>query len=619
MTTKTNIKMKTLPKYLTAIIVLVISMTSHAQELYQGECTTPLPYFDDFENGYVILRDGTRIDGDLSIKNYEKDGRISITTKDKKKYKFDVRSLRTWGLDINIPINYSPLSYYEWRNQKRKENKEPERGFVILTSGETRQGKIKIEGRSSDSPLAAENYFAIETLTFVDKAGVATEYKREQIKGFGRVLPWALSPDELFVWQRGEAMGRRKTKHAPGYVIMNDGRKIEGEMQLVVKNKLPRTKSSGADDFMMGQQPENLDKTRSDIVDEIHFSRDGRDEKIELDDAFAYGLADVTINKLTNNGDRSYLIEEMNFHAGTVTTVDGKTRKGFLAYFPSPDNYYGVYFATSKDEPVIAIQMKDIKDANQEISLIEAFGEEMARPENKNINGYIIALDGSKFSGTIKLVDDNEWWVGGIEFTDREGNVLNYGGDNDAIAYCVLDNAMYVQHESVFVKTDRMAAPLALYTNPYPDNSTALGRFAMAQASNMAASAAAMGAASATWGAQAAYGINAKGVSINGKKSEGLDFGGNVGTAVGDGVLQMMSKSSRKKGQLPSKAKRGEQLMLVNTDTGEVISAGSWDIMLEGCQTFNLLDSKSQKVINKSSSSAMVDYLNQCYSKSNPN
>ncbi len=608
--------MKPSRRYFAMLIAMVMSQAIQAQDLYPGTCTTPLPYFDDFENGYVILRDGTRIDGELSIKNYEKDGRISITTKDKKKYKFDVRSLDTWGLDINIPVNYSPLSYYEWRNQKRKENKEPERGFVILTSGETKQGRIKIEGRSSDSPLAAENYFAIETLTFVGKDGTATEYTREQIKGFGRVLPWALSPDELFQWQRGEAMGRRKTKHAPGYVIMNDGRKIEGDMQLVVKNKLPRNKSSGSDDFMFGEQPENLDKTRSDIVDEIHFSREGRDEKIELDDVFAYGLAGVTINKLTNNGDRSYLMEEMNFHAGTVTTVDGQTRKGFLAYFPAPDNYYGVYFATSKDEPVIAIQMKDIKDAHQEISLIEAFGEEDMKKENRNINGYIIALDGSKFDGTVKLVDDNEWWVASIEFTDRDGNMLSYGGDNDAIAYCVVDGTMYVQHESVFVKTDRMAAPLALYTNPYPDNSTALGRFAMAQASNLVASAAASAATTATWGAQAAHGIKAKGVSINGKKSEGLDFGGNVGTAVGDGVLQMLSKSARKKGQLPSKAKRGEQLMVVNTYTGEIVpsSFSKLELMLEGCMKYLDLDSKSQKAMLKSGNAPLVDYLNQCYS-----
>lgn len=593
------------------IALLLISGIAWSQELYPGECTTPLPYFDDFDKGFIVLRDGSKIEGELSIKNYEKDGRISITSNDGKKYKFDVKSIDIWGLDINIPINYSPLSYYDWKNQKRKENKEPERGFVILTSGETLQGRIQIEGRSSDSPLAAENYFAIETLTFVDKTGKTTQYKREQIKGFGRVLPWSLTPSELFEWQRGEAMGRRKTKHATGYVIMNDGRKIEGEMQLVVKNKLPRTKSSGADDFMMGREPENLDKTRSDIVDEIHFTRDGRDEKIDLDDVFAYGLSGVTINKLTNNGDRSYLIEEMNFHPGSVTTQDGKTMKGFVAWFPSPGNYYGVYFATQKDEPVVCIQMKDIRDVTQDISIIDAFdmGDDM--PVAKPANGYIVAVDGTEYKGHIALVDDNEWWVRSIEFTDEDGNRVNYGGDNEGIAYCVKDGEMYIQHESVFVKGDRMAAPLALYTNPYPDNSTALGRFAMSTVQGAVSS----GISRATWGAQMKHGISARGVEINGRKSEGADFAYNVGDAAADNLMQMISKATRAKEKLPSKAKRGEQLMIVNINTGEVApsDADNLEILLEGCSSFLSLDSKSQKAMIKSGNTPVVDYLNKCY------
>lgn len=603
---------------LVCMMMTVLLPCLKAQDLFPAECTTPLPYFDDFDNGFVELRDGTKINGKISIKNYEKDGRISVTSADGEKYKFDVRSLSVWGLNINIPKNYSPLTYYDWKNQKRKETKEPERGFVILTNGETKQGKIQIEGRSSDSPLAAENYFAIEALTYVDKSGNATKYEREQIKGFGRVLPWALTPSELFQWQKGEAMGRRKTKHQPGYLVMNDGTKVEGEMQLVVKNKLPRTK--GGDDMGMasmaaGNEPRNDDKIRSSIVDEIQFRRDGKDEKISLDDVFAYGLKDVTIDMLTNNGDRAYLIEEMNFHPGSVTTNDGTKRDGFLAYFPAPDNYYGVYFATKRNEPVTTIELKNIKSITQEISLIGAFGEDEPKG-NTNINGYIIALDGRQYDGTISLVDDNDWWTRAITFTDKEGNTINYGGENGMIAYFVKDDTMYAQEGSIFVKAEQLASPLALYTNPFPDNSTALGRFAMAQATNIVAGVAATAAAGATWGAQSKYGISTKGLEINGKKSEGLDFGGDVGTAVGDGVMQMISKGSGKE-KLPSKAKRGEQLKVININTGETVNADetTWEMMLEGCKEFLSLDNKSQKAMIKGDNREVVAYLNKCYSK----
>lgn len=97
---------------------------------------------------------------------------------------------------------------------------------------------------------------------------------------------------------------------------------------------------------------------------------------------------------------------------------------------------------------------------------------------------------------------------------------------------------------------------------------------------------------------------------------EGLDFGGDVGTAVGDGVLQMISKGSKKE-KIPSQAKRGEQLMVININTGEITNAGEdvWEMMMEGCKEFLALDKKTQKAMIKSGDRDAVTYLNKCYSK----
>ncbi|MBK6826871.1 MAG: hypothetical protein IPG86_08395 [Chitinophagaceae bacterium] len=104
----------------------------------------------------------------------------------------DVRSATSWGLTMTTPVCVSPLSWFEWSNQKRRDNKEAERGFVTLTNGEVKDGKIQIEGTSSDEDMpGASGFFALEKLTFVDKSGAKTVYKKEQVKEYGRILPWA--------------------------------------------------------------------------------------------------------------------------------------------------------------------------------------------------------------------------------------------------------------------------------------------------------------------------------------------------------------------------------------------------------------------------------------------
>ena len=68
--------------------LLVLAPDSSAQ-LRPARSVTPLPYFEDLEQGFVVLRDGSRIDGNISLRNLEKDDRIGITDKSGKKYSLD--------------------------------------------------------------------------------------------------------------------------------------------------------------------------------------------------------------------------------------------------------------------------------------------------------------------------------------------------------------------------------------------------------------------------------------------------------------------------------------------------------------------------------------------------
>ena len=67
-------------------------------------CLAAIPFFDDFNDGFVVMRDGSRISGKINIKDYEDKGdKINITSKDGKKYKLYTYSLKYFGLNINIP------------------------------------------------------------------------------------------------------------------------------------------------------------------------------------------------------------------------------------------------------------------------------------------------------------------------------------------------------------------------------------------------------------------------------------------------------------------------------------------------------------------------------------
>ncbi|UXX79336.1 hypothetical protein N7E81_18445 [Reichenbachiella carrageenanivorans] len=594
--------MKNTKTFLLAVLGLSLAVPLAAQDmkLSKGTLTTPLPYFDDYEQGYVVLRDGNKIEGTVSIKQYEKQNKMDVTDASGTKYKFNVRSLKEWGLSINIPENKSPLSYYDWKNDKRKQNSEPERGFVQLNSGETLEGKILIEGESSDSPLAGNNFFAIESLTFVDESGIEKEYLRKDIKAFGRILPWDLAPKHLIMSGSAEIMGKTKTKKTPGFVITNEGERIEGDIQLVVKNSMKVDS-----------------KIKSDLIDEIYIDVDGSTQKLGLDDIYAYGLTDLTINKITNNQDIKYTIEEMNFHPGTLKTKDGNTKKGYLAYFPTPGNYYGVYFAENLNAQVDIVPFSEIADATQEISLIEAFsgyGMDMPTSKNTNTNGYIVDLSGRKYNGTISLVNDNDWWAKSINFVDEDNNKISYGGNEaQPITYFVLDGTMYVQNKDVFVKTEGTQSPLTLLNNPYVDNSNKLGNMAMGMVADQVASNIGDAVASQTVAFQMSTGIDLSKLDDNG--NNGLSTAYNIGNAATSGLSFLANQAINGTGKEPKLAKKGKDYNVFNSVTGELSHADgtNWEYLLEGCLVYLKAGKNEQKEIKDYDDVKMQSYLNTCY------
>lgn len=574
-------------KTLLTLALATAFIGAQAQSLRSAYRATPIPYYDEFEKGYVILRDGTELKGVIDIKKLEDDGEIKFESTSGEKYKLQVKSLIEWGLNLHVPTNYSPLTYYDWKNNKRKENKDPERGFVELKNGEIKEGKIKLEGWSSESYLAKNDFFALEQLTLIDENGKEKTYQRDEIAGFGRIRPWEFAPSHVFMSQATEAFGKRKTKKLDGYAIMHDGSKIEGEMQLVVINSM-----------------NSNSLTDSDLVDEIYFKRDGKDEKIDMDDVFAYGVKNLTINDITNNGDIQYTVEEMNFHPGSVTTKTGKTLDGLVAYFPEIGNYYGVYVAESVNDNVDIIALKDIEHVEQqidEIAAFEGYGSTAKSNKNSNINGYIVTRAGKKVEGTIEIVGDNGWYVSSINFINAANKQSTLGGDGTPISYFVKDGNMYVQNVDVFVKAKSDSQPLVLYDNPYIDKSGSFGNMLLQGMVTQLGSELGAEATRGVWAAQAKSG------NLNSP-----DLGMNIGSLIASQSSLLAGKIGK-----PSDTPEREagEYNFFNKDTGEWARADkdNWQILLGGCLDY--LKSDDQKTIKKYSDEQLVAYVNTCYSK----
>lgn len=559
--------------------------------------TTPFPYLNDFDDGYFVLRDGSRIEGRISLRDLEKEDIISITDKQGKKISVDPQSLKDFGLNMPVPVSLSPLDFYEWNNLKKRENKDPERGFVTLTTGEKKKGKIQIEGSSSDSYLAGKNYFALEKLIFYDKDGSKTEYKSAQVKEYGKIFPWAFAPYSSFTWNSSMAFGRRKTKARDGYVITNDGKRIDGSMKL---SAMVINDNKGG--YINGP------------VVEIIFERGGKDEKVDIDDVFAFGITGATINSLTNNMSISYVNEEMNFHQGTVTTTDGKKMEGLVAYFPDPGKYYGVYFATKPDEPVTIIPMQDITDVTQDISLIEAFDDGTApKAANTNINGYIIGMDGNKYEGTLTLIDDKGFWCRGIEFIDKENRKQKFGGNDANFAYAMVNGTIYVEYDNFLMRAEKSSGRLVLFNNPHPDNSSMLDKMIQKEKDEQKARNTGWLFRNTVGALAYSGGVNGGNYKSVGKTMQDID---NVGRSVAEGIKQDRLAKIKLKDPYPCTKKAGDRYIL-DMLTGEISPANDfcWEILLEGCINYHAMSEKEQKELRKSSDMEIADFVNAAYSK----
>jgi hypothetical protein len=116
----------------------------------------------EFQNGYVVLKSGKRMDGKISLIGAASQVTEIAYKSDDKDLTFPVGSLQSYGLmggstAVNStsvgPINESPESMYEWRSMGIVMGKEihsttPRAGYVVLKKGVRYEGQLKLRKKA---------------------------------------------------------------------------------------------------------------------------------------------------------------------------------------------------------------------------------------------------------------------------------------------------------------------------------------------------------------------------------------------------------------------------------------------------------------------------------------
>jgi hypothetical protein len=117
----------------------------------------------DFQKGYVVLKSGKRLEGEISLKGAPTTVNEIDYRGDGKNLTFPIGSLRSYGLtDVNPnatatsaggSINESPESMYEWRSMGIVMGKEihsttPRAGYVVLKTGTRYEGELKLRKKA---------------------------------------------------------------------------------------------------------------------------------------------------------------------------------------------------------------------------------------------------------------------------------------------------------------------------------------------------------------------------------------------------------------------------------------------------------------------------------------
>lgn len=141
-----------------------------------------------------------------------------------------------FGTFSSAQTNDSNPTDYVWKGKRTVSQK----GYVVLKSGKKLEGKISLRGSQSaikSIPFNGEKEidFPLSALTSYGLAVSSSNTSNQEGGSSSNSGPICDHNPELFTWRdMGEQMEKQihNTKPRNGYVILRDGSRMEGELQL---------------------------------------------------------------------------------------------------------------------------------------------------------------------------------------------------------------------------------------------------------------------------------------------------------------------------------------------------------------------------------------------------
>ncbi len=308
-------------------------------------------YSTNYDNGYVTLRDGTTLSGEISLlgNSYEDVNFIKIRTSGGEKYFFSPRSLKEYGLSNNLVNDTPDLFYWVTENKKSAFT-----GFQDVRTGSCSFGYVNTkEGKKYEGSISIkEANGKIEHITVKDDTKKSTKLDADKITNFGvtRYVDkkfmgvWSLVP-----WRTPKFSGilvNIKSEPIKGVLTTNDGQVLKGFITLFKKDE---------------------------IITQIEVRADpkAKPEKFKYPDVKSYTMEQriEDYNDILKS-DEDLPFEQVHpsrkFYPGKILLVDGTLHEGLVAKAVDSD-YSDIYFAKDETAFVEGFAASDVEGSSQNI------------------------------------------------------------------------------------------------------------------------------------------------------------------------------------------------------------------------------------------------------------
>lgn len=176
----------------------------------------------EMEDGYIILRNGKRLDGKIQLAGRPDAINKIIFIKDEKELELDPANIKAYGLNVSLLVNESPDEMYGWRTggtalvngvERTPSSTKNMKGYIVLLNGKRKEGILHLNAVNG------------QLTEFV----IRTEEEGKLIFKPAEVSRYGLNPLIRDISKGGARVFDEEAKNfRNGYCLKADGTKLTG-------------------------------------------------------------------------------------------------------------------------------------------------------------------------------------------------------------------------------------------------------------------------------------------------------------------------------------------------------------------------------------------------------